>query len=449
MWGMKTRQHFEPASASVSAAAAANGNTTVSLRSARRRTGGSSRMSRRRISCKDLGRPDHQGWLYKKKSNKGFIGNKWKKYWFVLKGTYLYWYINQAAEKAEGFVNLPDFKIDQGTECKKKHAIKASHSKHKNFYFAAENAEDMNTWINKMGLAAIEYVLPPSEAKTEDCWSESEQEDADVSAEAPNSAHASGRQEQHATPLQSSFTPSETLNTFSSLESTASCASASAASLSQHNSPGRQSCQDIVRLSQTDIGTLCSSSDAQHSVGSSQQVTCGNATQELNRITSGPGDNRATGGPQSLVYGEGTETSGHPGVLSTREKEQPQTSDEMEQLYKSLEQASLSPIGVRRASTKRDFRRSFIKRSKNPVVNERLHKFRTLNSTLKSKEADLAVINILLESSQLTTEKFRQWKEDYSLLLQDICKGAQSKVCAARNSGMLENRVPSSLVSDV
>lgn len=57
--------------------------------------------------------------------------------------------------------------------------------------------------------------------------------------------------------------------------------------------------------------------------------------------------------------------------------------DEMEKLYKSLEQASLSPIGDRRPSTKRELRKSFIKRSKNPSMNEKLHKIRTLNSTLK------------------------------------------------------------------
>lgn len=57
----------------------------------------------------------------------------------------------------------------------------------------------------------------------------------------------------------------------------------------------------------------------------------------------------------------------------------------MEKLYKSLEQASLSPIGDRRPSTKKELRKSFIKRSKNPSVNEKLHKIRALNSTLKVK----------------------------------------------------------------
>ncbi|GCB76372.1 hypothetical protein scyTo_0015472, partial [Scyliorhinus torazame] len=173
------------APSSVSATGAANGTSTVALRSARKKTRGSTTMSRRRISCKDLGQADFQGWLYKKKTNKGLIGIKWKKYWFVLKGTCLYWYANQCAEKAEGFISLPEFKIDQGTECKKKHAIKASHPQFKGFYFAAENADDMSKWMNKMGLAAIHYTLPASEAKTEECWSESEHEDVEIPSEVP------------------------------------------------------------------------------------------------------------------------------------------------------------------------------------------------------------------------------------------------------------------------
>lgn len=52
-------------------------------------------MSRRRVSVKDLDPVDHQGWLYRKKDGKGFLSIKWKKYWFVLKKTSLYWYSNQ------------------------------------------------------------------------------------------------------------------------------------------------------------------------------------------------------------------------------------------------------------------------------------------------------------------------------------------------------------------
>lgn len=101
---------------------------------------------------KDLDPVDHQGWLYRKNEGKGFLGIKWKKYWFVLKKTSLYWYANQMvsapiamlqrylflfyyrpiylhclfffcfsqAEKAEGYINLTDFLIDRAMECRKK-----------------------------------------------------------------------------------------------------------------------------------------------------------------------------------------------------------------------------------------------------------------------------------------------------------------------------------------
>ncbi|XP_069787704.1 interactor protein for cytohesin exchange factors 1 isoform X2 [Narcine bancroftii] len=435
---------------SSSSSGTANGSPAVSLHSTRRKTQGSSiTMSRRRISCKDLGCADLQGWLYKKKTSKSLIRNKWKKYWFVLKGTNLYWYTNQAAEKAEGFINLPEFQIDQGTECKKKHAIKASHSKHRSFYFAAENADDMSTWINRMGLAAIESAEAASEPKNEECWSESEQEDVEIPSEAPSSSQTFHPQEHPVPPFQTPFMPSETANSFPSPESTVSSASASAASLSQSSSQERQSWHNAVNSSYSDVESQLSTFDVRNRVESSQKVRSESAEDELNRISSEPSENLTAGVIQFIVGAEGTETSENSTVRGTCEKEQPQNSDEMEQLYKSLEQASLSPMGERRFSTKKDYRRSFIKRSKNPIINERLHKFRALNSTLKSKEADLAVINQLLENSQLTSEKFRQWKEDYSLLLQDICKGSQSKISSERNADVLENRESSSIETDV
>uniref|UniRef100_A0A4W4H8L7 PH domain-containing protein n=1 Tax=Electrophorus electricus TaxID=8005 RepID=A0A4W4H8L7_ELEEL len=119
-------------------------------------------MSRRRVSVKELDPADHQGWLYRKNESKVFLGIKWKKYWFVLKKTSLYWYTNQMAEKADGYINLTDFLIDRAMECKKKYAFKACHPNLMMFYFAAENNEEMNTWLNKLGLAAIQYEPAPS-----------------------------------------------------------------------------------------------------------------------------------------------------------------------------------------------------------------------------------------------------------------------------------------------
>lgn len=52
-------------------------------------------ISKRRISCRDLGQGDCEGWLWKKKDAKSYFSQKWKKYWVVLKDACLYWYINE------------------------------------------------------------------------------------------------------------------------------------------------------------------------------------------------------------------------------------------------------------------------------------------------------------------------------------------------------------------
>uniref|UniRef100_A0A8D3AHW6 Connector enhancer of kinase suppressor of ras 2-like n=1 Tax=Scophthalmus maximus TaxID=52904 RepID=A0A8D3AHW6_SCOMX len=100
--------------------------------------------SRRRISCKDLGHGDCEGWLWKKKDAKGYFTQKWRKYWFILKESCLYWYTNQNDEKAEGFISLPEFRIDRAIECRRKFAFKACHPKIKSFFFATDCLEEMN-----------------------------------------------------------------------------------------------------------------------------------------------------------------------------------------------------------------------------------------------------------------------------------------------------------------
>ncbi|NWI25187.1 CNKR2 kinase, partial [Sula dactylatra] len=69
--------------------------------------------------------------------------------------------------------------------------------------------------------------------------------------------------------------------------------------------------------------------------------------------------------------------------LSENIKEIGENTDGLQELYKSLEQASLSAFGEQRPSTKQEFRKSFIKRCNDPVVNEKLHHIRVLKSTLK------------------------------------------------------------------
>uniref|UniRef100_A0A452U384 Connector enhancer of kinase suppressor of Ras 2 n=1 Tax=Ursus maritimus TaxID=29073 RepID=A0A452U384_URSMA len=115
--------------------------------------------SKRRISCKDLGRGDCEGWLWKKKDAKSYFSQKWKKYWFVLKDASLYWYINEEDEKAEGFISLPEFKIDR-------------------------NITDFNIcffrWLNRINMLTAGYAERERIKQELDYWSESDKEEADT-----------------------------------------------------------------------------------------------------------------------------------------------------------------------------------------------------------------------------------------------------------------------------
>ncbi|XP_077205281.1 interactor protein for cytohesin exchange factors 1 isoform X3 [Paroedura picta] len=374
-------------------------------------------MSRRRISCKDLGLADFQGWLYKKKEKGSFIGSKWKKFWCVLKGSSLYWYSNQLAEKAEGFLSLPNFTVDQATECKKKYAIKITHPQIKTFYFAAENAEEMTIWLNKLGLAVVKQVIKKNE---EECYSESDHDEPEINIETPPPPYS----DQPHLDQQEPPSASRVSSSLCSPESSRKSQGFSSSSLCKVLRPERQSWLDFVNSASTGEAVDNPSSAV---TDDSQDPDCLVMTDCNKTMESGIVESedhfQNSFSKSTTVLNQDKDYIAEPGktVLKAQPKEQGKCSiDEMEKLYKSLEQASLSPIGDRRPSTKRELRKSFIKRSKNPSVNEKLHKIRALNSTLKCKEHDLAMINQLLEDRKLTARKYREWKNTNSLLVQDI-----------------------------
>ncbi|MBZ3880648.1 Interactor protein for cytohesin exchange factors 1 [Sciurus carolinensis] len=358
-------------------------------------------MSRRRISCKDLGHADCQGWLYKKKEKGTFLSNKWKKFWVVLKGSSLYWYSSQMAEKADGFVNLPDFTVERASECKKKQ------------------------WLNKLGIAVIHHE---STTKDEECYSESEQEDPDVATETPPPPYSTASSPL-ASQRASSSSPQlrETSCAFSSLENTIKTPSSGLSSGSKE----RQSWLDLVNSSPAagDVGHALAFAMQVHAPAPSEAPSC--QAPDTSFVTS------ESGFLNSLSSDDTSSLSSNQDHLTVpdkpagsrvmdREETKAPEDDEMEKLYKSLEQASLSPLGDRRPSTKKELRKSFVKRCKNPSINEKLHKIRTLNSTLKCKEHDLAMINQLLDDPKLTARKYREWKVMNTLLIQDIYQQQQA-----------------------
>lgn len=100
--------------------------------------------------------------------------------------------------------------------------------------------------------------------------------------------------------------------------------------------------------------------------------------------------------------------------------------DSLQDLYRALEEASLSPLGEHRISTKIEYKLSFIKRCNDPVMNEKLHRLRILKSTLKAREGEVAIIDKVLDNPDLTSKEFQQWKQMYLDLFLDICQNTTS-----------------------
>ncbi|XP_060771723.1 CNK3/IPCEF1 fusion protein-like [Neoarius graeffei] len=337
-------------------------------------------MSRRRVSVKELGQVDCHGWLYKKRESRAFLMNKWKKHWFVLKGCSLYWYTSVLALKAEGYINLRDFTLDQAHECRRKFAIKASHSQVVTLFFAAENSQDMNMWLSKLTAAAKKKE--PLELVAAECYSEDSDEEDDVE--------------------EAEVQYTEQLTT----SSTNGCLPPPCCS----SSP----CQDMLPL----VSPVCNTSECVSSDSESWL--------ELSSNSQGP---VCTSEPSDISQ-----------LQDYHDNKQP-PSDELEMLYLHLKNASLSPCGELQPVTKWDYRSSFIRRCKNDTINEKLHLIRTLNSTLKAKEADLLAIEQVLADSTLDGSKYRQWKSANVLLLEEINQKANTE---KENPGFQSKPSPSS-----
>ncbi|XP_010177996.1 PREDICTED: connector enhancer of kinase suppressor of ras 1, partial [Mesitornis unicolor] len=92
------------------------------------------------------------------------------------------------------------------------------------------------------------------------------------------------------------------------------------------------------------------------------------------------------------------------------------TGEDFESLMQCLKQGGVSLIGRQRFLTQEQCRKSFIRRNKNPHINEKVHAVRALQSTLKAKLAELQALEQLLSDAALTSEKFMRWKEEHQEL---------------------------------
>ncbi|XP_037368518.1 connector enhancer of kinase suppressor of ras 2 isoform X4 [Talpa occidentalis] len=448
--------------------------------------------SKRRISCKDLGRGDCEGWLWKKKDAKSYFSQKWKKYWFVLKDASLYWYINEEDEKAEGFISLPEFKIDRASECRKKYAFKACHPKIKSFYFAAEHLDDMNRWLNRINMLTAGYAERERIKQEQDYWSESDKEEADTpstpkqdSPPPPYDTYPRPPSMSCASPYveakHSRLSSTETSQSQSSHEEfRQEVTGSSAVSPIRKTASQRRSWQDLIETPLTSSGlhylqTLpledsVFSDSAAISPEHRRQSTLPTqkchlqdhygpyplAESERMQVLNGNGGKprsftlpRDSGfnhcclnapvsacDPQDDVQPteveeeeeeeeEEGEAAGE-NIGDKSESREEQLGDSLQDLYRALEQANLSPLGEHRISTKMEYKLSFIKRCNDPVMNEKLHRLRILKSTLKAREGEVAIIDKVLDNPDLTSKEFQQWKQMYLDLFLDICQNTTS-----------------------
>uniref|UniRef100_A0A8C5W270 Connector enhancer of kinase suppressor of Ras 2 n=1 Tax=Microcebus murinus TaxID=30608 RepID=A0A8C5W270_MICMU len=424
--------------------------------------------SKRRISCKDLGRGDCEGWLWKKKDAKSYFSQKWKKYWFVLKDASLYWYINE--------------------EVRESIAFKACHPKIKSFYFAAEHLDDMNS----AGEHGIEVNFKFFSLNVY-YWSESDKEEADTpstpkqdSPPPPYDTYPRPPSMSCASPYveakHSRLSSTETSQSQSSHEEfRQEVTGSSAVSPIRKTASQRRSWQDLIETPLTSSGlhylqTLpledsVFSDSAAISPEHRRQSTLPTqkchlqdhygpyplAESERMQVLNGNGGKprsftlpRDSGfnhcclnapvsacDPQDDVQPpeveeeeeEEEEEEGEAAGENIGEKSESgeeKLGDSLQDLYRALEQASLSPLGEHRISTKMEYKLSFIKRCNDPVMNEKLHRLRILKSTLKAREGEVAIIDKVLDNPDLTSKEFQQWKQMYLDLFLDICQNTTS-----------------------
>uniref|UniRef100_A0A674E6V0 Connector enhancer of kinase suppressor of Ras 2 n=1 Tax=Salmo trutta TaxID=8032 RepID=A0A674E6V0_SALTR len=401
-------------------------------RSRKKSKGGSlSSISKRRISCKDLGRGDCEGWLWKKKDAKSYFSQKWKKYWFILKDTCLYWYMNEEDEKAEGFVSLPEFKIDRASECRRKYAFKACHPKIKSFYFAADNVDDMNRWLSRLTMAVAGYSEQERIRQDQEYWSESDHEEMEMPSTIPKQDSPPPPYDSYPRPPSvSQMSPylepkhgrlsSETFQSHSSHEEfhPEPQEGSGGGSPGQKSSSQRRSWQDLIETPLGSTGLhylqtlpleealLRSPGGGGLSVEYRRQSTLP-AQRSLLQEHYGPLPLQlspsvpveAGGKPRSFTL---PRDSGLHAILSASasasdhrdhhryqlardtgcEREGRPQADSLGDLYRALERANLSSIGDHRPSSRLEYKRSFVRRVNDPLLSEKLHRLRILQSTM-------------------------------------------------------------------
>ncbi|XP_069612566.1 connector enhancer of kinase suppressor of ras 1 isoform X3 [Ranitomeya imitator] len=335
------------------------------------------KLSRRRVSCKDLGSPDCDGWLWQRKENVGFMSQKWKRCWCVLKKDRLYWYSSPQEEKALGLLNISVYSLEKPPEAKskKKYEFQLSHPTYKQFVFAADKLTDMEMWLTSLLKTLQKYKAPQSSShsREEDCYSETEAEDDEHQVRSHDIVKK---------PL--------------------------------IQSPSKNIPPPKLISAREDGGDEGGQSPKSSNTQPLKQSPVKNIPEPMPVI---PCEGGAEGGGQAAKS----------------------TEDDLHVMMTCLKQGGVSLIGKKTAMTRDEYRKSFIRRNKNPDINHKAHALRVLQSTLKAKLLELQSLNQVLENSDLNSAAFQKWKFEHEHLYGRIGQSPQAQRAVTGNKSDKSN----------
>lgn len=109
-----------------------------------------------------------------------------------------------------------------------------------------------------------------------------------------------------------------------------------------------------------------------------------------------------------------------------REHERQCHTDSLGDLYRALERARVSPLGEPRLSTRLEYKHSFVRRCNDPLLNDKVHRLRILQSTLKVPAWVSVCLRINASSSVCDVVRLSErlrGSEDSGALLAKPCFG--------------------------
>ncbi|XP_077929738.1 connector enhancer of kinase suppressor of ras 1 isoform X2 [Halichoerus grypus] len=367
--------------------------------------GVATRLSRRRVSCRELGQPDCDGWLLLRKAPGGFMGPRWRRCWFVLKRHTLYWYRQPRVSPPPHARGRRGFRapvlvliLPAPPSVVTAPPPPQPYLENEITLWRETNGDVRESRLRKASRAAwrVTFALPtsPSSSVTPSILPIGSVSIQDEKAEGlinvSNYSLESGQDQKKKYVFQLThdmYKPfifaADTLEDLSMwVRHLITC-------ISKYQSPGRAS---LPR--EEDCYSETEAEDPDDEAGSrSASPSPAQVWSPLHGDTS-PADTPTQGSPRTSF---GPPADNSEGAL--------------EGMVQGLRQGGVSLLGQPQPLTHEQWRSSFMRRNRDPQLNERAHRVRALQSTLKAKLQELQALEEVLGDPELTGEKFRQWKE--------------------------------------